>query len=74
MENGNAKLPPPEALPNDDQEMPYFIISDDAFSLRDYLMKPYPHTDLPTPERIFNYRLSRARRVVECAFGILVHR
>jgi len=37
-------------------------------------MKPYSLRNLTTEQRVFNYRLSRARRVVENAFGIMSSR
>ncbi|GBN81024.1 hypothetical protein AVEN_139101-1 [Araneus ventricosus] len=37
-------------------------------------MKPYKLCPLTTEQKIFNYRLRRARRVSENAFGILVSR
>lgn len=38
-------------------------------------MKPYSHHGpLTIKERVFNYSLSRARRIVQNAFGILVSR
>lgn len=74
LEEGHAGLPDPEPIPGDDHPLPYSIVADDAFGLRTWLMKPYPHHHMARSERIFNYRLSRARRVVENAFGILVHR
>ena len=54
--------------------MPYFFIADNAFQLRTDMMKPFPFRNMTVEERIFNYRLSRARRVVENAFGILAQR
>lgn len=47
------------------------IIADDAFPLGPHLMKPYSSRGLTKEQRIANYRLSRARRVVENGFGLL---
>lgn len=51
--------------------VPFVIVGDEGFALNENLLRPYGGTHLDKNKRIFNYRLTRARRYVECAFGIL---
>ena len=51
------------------------FVADDAFPLRTDLIKPFRQADLTTNKtRTLNYHVSRARRIVENAFGILASR
>lgn len=51
------------------------LIGDEGFALKDYLMKPFSRRlKLNFGEKVFNYRLSRARRIVENAFGVMAMR
>ncbi|KAL3246333.1 hypothetical protein MRX96_057715 [Rhipicephalus microplus] len=67
-------LPKDLHLPNTILHAPCVLVGDEAFQLRTDLLRPYPGRGLNPSERVFNYRLSRARRCAENAFGILVTR
>lgn len=64
-------LPDPAPLPQSNVVVPYVFVADEAYPLLPFLMKPYSGSNLPLEQDCFNKRLSRCRKVVECAFGIL---
>lgn len=74
LERGSAGLPDDAHLPGSQKILPYVFVGDDAFPLKRYFMKPYPFKNQDDDQRIFSYRLSRARRIVENAFGIMSSR
>ena len=72
-------LSKPQKISVSGRILPYVFIGDDAFGLKNNMMKHYLFLNLSPEERIFTYRASRARRVTENAFGVaaphfLVHR
>lgn len=67
-------VPQPVVLPNTYKKYPFVMVGDEAFQLTPNLIKPYNKAVLNDERRIYNYRLSRARRIVENAFGILASR
>lgn len=75
LKNDNLDIPVGNCkLHLTDIEMPYFFVADAAFPLSKRIMRPYPGQFLNEEKSIFNYRLSRARRIIENTFGILVSR
>lgn len=74
LDRGLLNIPPAKHLPGSDVQAPFVFLGDDAYPLRTDLMKPYSFRQMDYQQRVFNYRLSRARRVVENGFGILANR
>ena len=74
LEENTLNIPQPTILPGKTHPIPYMIVADNAFPMKEYLLKPYSQIGLTRVKRIFNYRLSRARRIVENGFGILANR
>ena len=73
-ENNPLNILPLKALPGHELKIPHFIVGNEAFPLKSYIMRPYPSRNLDTKKRIFNYRMRRARMNVRNAFGILSSR
>ncbi|XP_018311534.1 uncharacterized protein [Mycetomoellerius zeteki] len=75
LENNTVSVPQARYLDNTNITIPFSLIGDEGFPLKSYLMRPFAKKNLlGNEQRVFNYRLSRARRVIENAFGILVAR
>ena len=53
--------------------LPYYLVGEEIFSLKIWLMRPYPGK-LSEEERILHYQSSRTRRVITNTFGILAAR
>lgn len=71
LENETLNLPSDEPMPMREKPVPYVIVGDNAFPLKDFLMVPYSgNHDRGIPERILNYTLSRARRKIENVFRV----
>lgn len=69
---GRFNVPADKPLPGTSgPDMPYVLVADEAFALSRHLFRPYSKHNLNAQRRVFNYRLSRARRYIECTFGIL---
>jgi hypothetical protein len=70
----NSSLPLPRNPDNSTSDLTYVFVGNEAFALRKDLLKPFSPKQLTNERRVFNYRLSRARRVIENTFGIMASR
>lgn len=55
-------------------KLPYVFVGDGDFALKKNSMKPYAQNGLTIEKRVDHYRHSRARRISENLFGIIVNR
>jgi len=51
--------------------VPHVFVGDEGFVLNRNVLRPFCGSNLSVKKRVYNYRLCRTRRFVECAFGIL---
>lgn len=70
MDGDLPNVPTAEPLPNSNTGMPYTFVGGDTFLLQLDLQRPCSHRELDHDQRVYNYYLPRAQRVVENAFGI----
>ncbi|KAJ8877006.1 hypothetical protein PR048_021458 [Dryococelus australis] len=70
----SLNIPVPASLPGDETgtPFPYYLCAVEAFPLRENIVRPYPRRTLNNTRRVCNYRLSRARKSIECAFGLMI--
>lgn len=72
--NNTLNLPQPALIPETNFQLPYVFVADEAFALHKNVLRPFSGRELNETMSIFNYRLTRARRYVECAFGIMANK
>ena len=68
-----VNVPAPTEADEFEDPLPCFLLGYKIFPLKTWLMRPFPGS-LDDSQKIFNYRLSRARHPIENEFGILVAR
>ena len=75
FDHDEMNLPPASKIhPSSDQKLPYFLLGDEIFPLKNWLMRPLPGAGATEEEKIYNYCQSRARRCIKNSFGILSQR
>ncbi|KAH7974258.1 hypothetical protein HPB49_013351 [Dermacentor silvarum] len=75
LSSNKARLPEVvKVASSPDILLPPVFVTDDPLPLERHVMKPFGGTNLTQDKRMFNDRLSRARQVVDDAFGTMENR
>ena len=74
LKANTVNIPNSKPPPNGEEPLPFVIVGDDP--LNKHLLRLYPEVSARNDEskQIYNYRLPRARRVVENAFDIFTQK
>jgi hypothetical protein len=56
------------------ENLNYIFVGDEALSLHKHVLKPFSQRDLNHHKKIYNYRISRGRNIVENTFGLIASR
>ena len=72
LDNNLLSLPPSKPLPGTPTpSVPHVFVGDEAFPLKQNMMRPYPGRNIPQPQAMYNFRLNRASKNT---FSILASR
>ena len=75
LEQNRLNLPfETNLITNDNCTAPYFLLGDEIFPLKKWVMRPHSALNAGEEERVYKYRHSRERRVIKNTFGILKSR
>lgn len=74
LQNNTLHIPTDYNVNGSKLQLPYVFLGDKSFPLRNNLLRPFASRIPPYDERIFNYRLARARRVFDNTFNVLTNR
>lgn len=78
LADNSVNLPAPRTIPGcDGPALPYVVLADEAFPLKEYLMRPYPGRDLTDRRRVssvFSHKIIRNVYLHSCTYLITLQR
>lgn len=71
LNNKLFDIPELSNLPQTNVKTSFVLIGDEAYTFLPFFLKPFSGKNLNIEQECFNKRLSRAKKTIECFFGIL---
>ncbi|KAJ8934209.1 hypothetical protein NQ318_021634 [Aromia moschata] len=69
--DGSLNIPKPRELGESGIVAPFVFLGNSSFTISTYVMRPYSGRSLSQKRKVFNYRLERARKPIDCTFALL---